>query len=125
VVGSAATTDVLNEAPVWNGLDGHRWLRETEKEFPSVTGVATIEPKGELVQVVIQVRLGHGTLVGPEEPAREQGDHAVDPWESFGGELMVAPQIGDAMAIAVRLHAVVPMPPVGVNLRPGLRSPPA
>ena len=56
-------------------------------------------------------------LMGAEEPPLEQRDHPVDPWQQFGGERVVASQVGDSMTIAVGLQTVVPVSPVGVNVR--------
>ena len=45
-------------------VDGDSLLHEPIKELSPVGGPAAVEPEGELVQVLIEVLLTHGSLVG-------------------------------------------------------------
>src|SRR5713101_3008016 len=70
-----------DQAPI-----GHRGYRDglldqaMEEQAPVPRG-ATVEAKGELVKVVGQVRSLGPALVGPEQPALQEGGHAVDAWQ--------------------------------------------
>ena len=54
-----------------------------------------------------------------QQPELEQRDDSVDPRQRGDGQFGVAVQPRDAMAIAVRLQAVVAVPAVGVDLGAG------
>jgi hypothetical protein len=62
---------VFDQGPVRRGLDGHSVLRQPEKQLPAMAGAAAVEAKGELVQVVIQMRARDRALMGTEEPTLE------------------------------------------------------
>src|SRR6266851_2776619 len=79
-----------DQAPI-----GHRGYRDglldqaMEEQAPVPRG-ATVEAKGELVKVVGQVRSLGPALVGPEQPALQEGGHAVDAWQQGVGGLTAA-----------------------------------
>ena len=52
-------------------------FQEPQKEQPSASGVAASEAEGEFVEIGIQVRCGDRALMGAEQPALEQGGHAM------------------------------------------------
>ena len=52
-------------------------LQEAEEEQSAPAGVATIEAKSEFIEIGIQVLRSHGSLVGSEQPAFEEGSHLV------------------------------------------------
>ena len=61
----------------------------------------SIEAKGKLVEVVVQMRVTDRAVVGPEQPALEQRHHPVYAREARGGEIVMPAQQGDPMRIAV------------------------
>jgi hypothetical protein len=66
-------------------IDSDRLLREAEKELASTMGAAAIEAERELVQVIFEVLMADGSLVGPDQPSLQLGDDAVNPWDQLGG----------------------------------------
>ena len=62
----------VNNHLVSRGIHGHRLLDEPIEEFASAFGFAAVETKGELVQVVVQMFVAHGALMGAQQPALEQ-----------------------------------------------------
>ena len=57
----------VNNHLVSRGIHGHRLLAPIE-EFASAFGFAAVETKGELVQVVVQMFVAHGALMGAQQP---------------------------------------------------------
>ena len=57
----------VNNHLVSRGIHGHRLLDEPIEEFASAFGFAAVETKGELVQVVVQMFVAHGALMGARE----------------------------------------------------------
>ena len=53
----------FGRGPGTGGLDRYGLLREAEEQLPAMTSAASIEPEGEFVQVVVQMRLRHRPLV--------------------------------------------------------------
>ena len=44
-------------------MDTHRLLDEPVEEFPAMPRPATVEAERELIEVVVEMRRAHGTLV--------------------------------------------------------------
>jgi hypothetical protein len=65
----------------------HRLFDQAEEKLSAVPGFPSIEPEGEFVQVVLQVLVADGTLVGSEEPAFQQRGHAMYSREKLAGVL--------------------------------------
>ena len=62
----------VNNHLVSRGIHGCRLLDEPIEEFASAFGFAAVETEGELVQVVVQMFVAHGALMGAQQPALEQ-----------------------------------------------------
>jgi hypothetical protein len=60
------------------------------------------------------MRGGDRALMRAEQPALEQGDHAVHLRQKFGPELVLSSRERDPMAIAIRFQPVISVPPVGM-----------
>jgi len=54
-------------------------LSQAIEELAARVGLAAVEAENELVEVVVEVLVGNGSLVGAQQPALEQGDHAMNP----------------------------------------------
>ena len=54
-------------------------LQKPEEEQAAAAGVAAIEAEGKFVQIGIQMRGCHRSLVGAEQPALEQRSNAMNP----------------------------------------------
>jgi transposase len=80
---------VLNQIGIGNWLDLNSLLCQAEEEFSARGRFPAIEAKGELVEVVFEMLLSNGALVGSKHPALEQGDHVVN-----SGQQMEAPVLG-------------------------------
>ena len=52
-------------------------FHEPQKEQTAASGVAAIEAEGEFVEIGIQILCGDRALMGAEQPAFEQGGHAM------------------------------------------------
>ena len=61
----------LNDPRVRDWLDGNGLLDKAEKQLASVLGGPTVEAKRELVQVVVQMCVTHGALMGAQQPPLE------------------------------------------------------
>src|ERR1700730_18412477 len=106
---------MLDKTVIRRRLYGHGLLREPEEQEPPVPGGPTVEAERELVQVVVQMRLAHGTLMGPQQPALEQRRDAVDARKTLHRQILPPAQQGDPMTIASCLEPVVVVPPVGMH----------
>ena len=62
----------VNNHLVSRGIHGYRLLDEPIEEFAAAFGFAAVETEGELVQVVVQMFVAHGALMGAQQPALEQ-----------------------------------------------------
>ena len=103
----------LYQSSIRDGFDGDGLLDQSEKQFATVSGCSTVEAKGELVQVVVQMCVTYGALMGAEQPAFEQRDHAVDPWQQFGGDCGVSAKERHTM-VSAGLDPFVAVPSIGV-----------
>ena len=63
----------LGLAPIWvddlvvrDGIDRHGLLGETEEELAATFGSPPVEAKSELIEVVVEVLLTDGALVGAQ-----------------------------------------------------------
>ena len=74
---------MLDQTRVGGWVHGHGLLREAKEQLSAVPRGPTIEAERELVQVVVQMGLAHGALMGAEQPPFEQGDLTVDPRQTF------------------------------------------
>ena len=68
----SAARDVFDQVSIGSGLDTHRLLDEPVEEFPAMPRPATVEAERELIEVVVEMRRAHRTLVRSQEPALEQ-----------------------------------------------------
>ena len=84
--GVSSTPATLNQLLVGDRLEGHGLLHETKEELAAVPGPTAVEAERELVEVGVQMRPTHPTVMGPKQPALEQRDHPVDPREQLGGQ---------------------------------------
>ena len=62
----------VNNHLVSRRIHGYRLLDEPIEEFAAAFGFAAVETEGELVQVVVQMFVAHGALMGAQQPALEQ-----------------------------------------------------
>lgn len=60
-------------------------LHQPVEQQASPSGVAAVEPEGELVEVVGQLVLGDREVQGPGQPSLEQRGGQVDSREDLGG----------------------------------------
>lgn len=66
-----------DEAAPWLGRGRHDLLHEAEEELPASRAGPAVEAECVFVQVVREASGAHRPLVGPKEPALEQGGDAV------------------------------------------------
>ena len=77
--------DVFDQVSIGSGLDTHRLLDEPVEEFPAMPRPATVEAERELIEVVVEMRRAHRTLVRSQEPALEQRHDQMDPRQQLAG----------------------------------------
>ena len=66
------------ERRVGCGFDGNGLLHQSVKELPAVTGGPPVEAERELVQVVVEMRAGDGSLMRAKQPPFQQRYDAMD-----------------------------------------------
>ena len=81
----SAARDVFDQVSIGSGLDTHRLLDEPVEEFPAMPRPATVEAERELIEVVVEMRRAHRTLVRSQEPALEQRHDQMDPRQQLAG----------------------------------------
>ena len=47
-----------------NGIDGNSLLRQAKEELAPTLGAATVEPKSELIQIIVQILMADCSLGG-------------------------------------------------------------
>jgi len=77
----------VNHAVVSYRIDSHSLLGKAEKQLAPTLGSASVKAERELIQVVFEVLVADRSLMGPDQPSLEQGNHAVNPWHQFGRNL--------------------------------------
>lgn len=60
-----------NQCLEWGGLDLDSLLSKSVEEFAPRCGLAAVEPKCELIEVVLQMLMSDGALVGAQQPPFE------------------------------------------------------
>jgi hypothetical protein len=58
----------VNYPVMGNGIDDHSLLRQTKEELASTLGSPAIEPEREFIEIVVQVLMADGSLVGSHQP---------------------------------------------------------
>jgi hypothetical protein len=81
----------FNDRFVGQGIYAYGILEQAEEEQPAPSRAPTVESEAELVEVVVEVLVTDGALVGAEQPALQQGDHQVHPGQQLVGRPL-APQ---------------------------------
>jgi hypothetical protein len=74
-------SNVLDDGIVRSGTDGDRLLDQAVEELPSVLRGASIEAKGEFVQIGVEVLTTDGPLVRAQQPALQKGRDTMNPAE--------------------------------------------
>jgi hypothetical protein len=92
---AGATNDLL----VGERVDSYGILQKAPEQQASMTRTATVETEGELIQVVVDVVEAGRTLMSPEQPAFEKGDHQMDTRQKLCGSLLSAPTQDDWLVI--------------------------
>lgn len=63
-----------------DGSSHHRLFEKSAEDKATAARGTPIKPEGELLQVGLQMGIGHGTLVGTENPALQQTRNSVHTW---------------------------------------------
>jgi hypothetical protein len=90
-------------------------FEDAVKEHASAGRSAVVEAEGELVEVVLQVRLVHRALVGAQQSSLGQGRDPVDSREQLAGVLPA----GTGRALAAPIVGVAELVDAGIAL-PGI-----
>jgi len=88
-------------------LDGV--LSQPVEEFSSGGRLSSIKSEDKLVEVVVEVLGSHGTLMRSHQPAFEQRDRPVDPWEQMfprGAAALNSPMMHEAVHLSVGVEPV-------------------
>ena len=92
---------MLDDGLVGSRTDGDRLLDQAVEELPSVLRGASIEAKGEFVQVRVEVLTTDGPLVCSQQPALQKGRDTMNPRKKSRGLLGAALHNASRVAIAV------------------------
>src|ERR1019366_2010829 len=76
-----------NEGGVSGWFYGDSLLDEAKKQLAATAGSAAVETERELVEIIIQVFETDCPLMGTQQPALEQRDDPLDPWQRIGTRL--------------------------------------
>ena len=93
-------------------INGHNWLRQTKEKLASTRGSSAIEAEREFIQIVVQVLVTDGRLVGAHQPTFEQRDHSMNSWHQVGGSLLFASGKCDLVLVAFALQGQISQPSV-------------
>lgn len=81
------------------------------KELASMARRTPIEPEGELIQVVVQLLIGHAAVEGSKDPALEQGRDSMHPGQHANRSLFRLPiEDRPSMVEALSQSVVAPGP---------------
>src|SRR3989475_2807180 len=105
----------LTDFGIRNGFDAYRLLSQPEEELAATSRSASVESKGELLQVVIEVLVTDRPLMGPDQPPFEQRYHKVNPGHQFGRRFLLAAKESNRMSVALLVQRLVSEPPVRVD----------
>ena len=94
-------------------------FQEPQKEQPSASGVAAIEAEGEFVEIGIQILCGDRALMGAEQPALEQGGHAMHRRHGNVGRIPAGREVDGVVPVPLFRQTVVALPAVRAHLRAG------
>ena len=103
-------------------LTENQLLDESVEDLAHVAGLATVETKGEFIEVALEMYFAHLPLVSRYQPALQQRGNQVDMPEFLGCQLRVSCRVGDSMAIAGFLQAPITFPAVGMDQTAWLRT---
>jgi hypothetical protein len=76
-----------NERPIGHWFSVDRLFEEAPKKESPEFRAASVEAKGELIEVRLEVIGLYGPLVGPEQPAFEEASDAVNPGQGHMGRI--------------------------------------
>src|SRR2546422_4842807 len=103
---------MLDDGIVGSGTDSDRLLGQAVEELPSVLRGASIEAKGEFVQVGVEGLTTDGPLVRSQQPALQKRRDTMDPRKKSRGILGAALQDVSRVAIAVRGKRSIGLQPI-------------
>src|SRR3972149_734682 len=103
---------MLDHGLVRHWLHRRCLLDQTVEQLPARAGGPAVEPKGELVEVVVEMLGAYGSLMSPHQPPLEERHHPVDAGQQLGGSSL---SDRDLMAVTFAVHAEVPFPAVRVH----------
>jgi hypothetical protein len=98
-----------------DGIDSHSLLREAKEELTSTLRSPSVEAKRELVQIVVEILVADGSLMGSEQPTFEERDNLVHSRHQFRRSLLLTTQKRDLVRIALALQWEVAQPPISVD----------
>ena len=98
-----------------DGVDDDRLLHKSVEELAAVARPAPIEPKGEFIEVELQMLVADRPLVGTQDPAFQKGGDAVNPRHQFRWRFLFAFEKRDPMSVPFALGLGIAEPPVGVD----------
>ena len=68
----------MDDGCIWNGIDLDGLLDQAVEKLASAGRRAAVEPERKFVEIVVQIFVADGSLMGSQEPAFEQGYHTMD-----------------------------------------------
>src|SRR6516162_2896433 len=111
-----AVPGLSDELLVGVGFGGQCALEEPVEQQASVASSTAVEAEGELIEVVVQLGVADGALVGPEDPALEQRGDEVNVRQRDVRGVPARGHVGHHVVEPVAADLVVADPGVGPDL---------
>ena len=98
-----------------NWVDRNGLLHQAEEQLPAAFRSPSIESERELIQVVIEMLVADGPLVGSHEPSLEKRDDSMDARQQFRSGLLAAFDDAHLVKVSLGRHAAVAGPAIGMQ----------
>lgn len=90
--------------PQLKQIHRHGLLDQPVEELPARAGGPAVEPETELVEVVVEMGMAHGTLMDAQQPPLQERHHPVDAGQELYGCPLPPPERGDCVRIPFGLQ---------------------
>ena len=104
----------MDDLIVWDGICSTACCARRKKSLPRFL-TPPVEAERELIQVVVEVLVAHGPLVGAHQPPFEQRDCAVNARQQLRRRLFLPLQKSHVVMVAIALQGPISQPPVSVD----------
>jgi len=107
--------DASDQGVEWRRRQGNRLLEKSSEELAPVARPPAVEPKGELVEVEVEMPHRLASLVGAQQPPFQEPGDQVDARQKLMGLLPAAGDVADRVGVALASEPDVAAPRVRVD----------